>query len=118
MQKAILLAEAVYEYGKGNYKDALELLGPDFDAADYKVIGASGLQIDVFNEIWYKLLLLTGQSSTVVAIEVLERRIKQTYGALFLWRLLEKSYSMEGKEEALSAGEKAKALESSYFKFA
>lgn len=25
---------------------------------------------------------------------------------------------MEGKEEALSAGEKAKALESSYFKFA
>ncbi|KAG7598171.1 Tetratricopeptide-like helical domain superfamily [Arabidopsis suecica] len=116
MQKAILLAEAVYEYGKGNYKEALELLGPDFDAVDYKVIGASGLQIDVFNEIWYKLLLLTGQSST--AIEVLEKRIKQRDGAPFLWRLLEKSYSMEGKEEALSAGEKAKALESSYFKFA
>ena len=30
------VAEAVYEYGKGNYKKALELLGPDFDAADYK----------------------------------------------------------------------------------
>ncbi|CAE5958426.1 unnamed protein product [Arabidopsis arenosa] len=116
MQKAILLAEAVYEYGKGNYKEALELLGPDFDAVDYKVIGASGLQIDVFNEIWYKLLLLTGQSST--AIEVLEKRIKQRDGAPFLWHLLEKSYSMEGKEEALSAGEKAKALESLYFKCA
>lgn len=35
------LAEAVYEYGKGNYKDALELLGPDFDAADYKVMKCS-----------------------------------------------------------------------------
>ncbi|KAL0799016.1 hypothetical protein Bca101_054191 [Brassica carinata] len=66
MQKAIQLAEAVYEYGKGNYKKALELLGPDFDAADYK----------------------------------------------------EKSYVMEGNAEAVvTACEKAKALESSYFKF-
>ncbi|CDY25817.1 BnaA07g09650D [Brassica napus] len=30
-----------------------------------KVIEASDLQLDVFNEIWYTLLLLTGQSSTV-----------------------------------------------------
>ncbi|CAN7050256.1 unnamed protein product, partial [Brassica rapa subsp. trilocularis] len=29
-----------------------------------KVIEASDLQLDVFNEIWYTLLLLTGQSST------------------------------------------------------
>ncbi|XP_010477769.1 PREDICTED: tetratricopeptide repeat protein 38 [Camelina sativa] len=117
MQKAIVLAEAVYEYGKGNYKEALELLGPDFDAANYKVIGASGLQIDVFNEIWYKLLLLTGQSS--IAVEVLEKRVKQRDGAPFLWRLLEKSYGMEGKaEEAASAGDKAKALELSHFNFA
>ncbi|CAH2033806.1 unnamed protein product [Thlaspi arvense] len=116
MKKAILLAEAVCEYGKGNYKQALELLGPDFDAADYKMIGASDLQIDVFNEIWYKLLLLTGQSSS--AIEVLERRIKERDGAPFLWRLLEKSYAMEGKSDAvvITAGDKAKALESSYFK--
>ncbi|CAN8291658.1 unnamed protein product [Cochlearia groenlandica] len=124
MQKAIRLAEAVYEYGKGNYKQALELLGPDFNATDYKVIGASDLQIDVFNEIWYKLLrvlcficiILTGQSST--AIKVLEKRIKQRDGAPFLWRLLEKSYAMEGKtEDVASACEKAKSLESSYFKF-
>ncbi|XP_024008451.1 tetratricopeptide repeat protein 38 isoform X2 [Eutrema salsugineum] len=116
MQKAIQLAEAVYEYGKGNYKEALELLGPDFDAVDYKMIGASDLQMDVFNEIWYKLLLLTGQSST--ASKVLERRIKERDGAPFLWRLLEKSYAMEGKTEAVViAGEKAKALESLYFKF-
>ncbi|KAL1218988.1 hypothetical protein V5N11_020298 [Cardamine amara subsp. amara] len=51
---------------------------------------------------WYKMMLLTGQSST--AIEVLERRIKQRDGAPFLWRLLEKSYAMEGKAEAASAG--------------
>ncbi|CAA0245857.1 unnamed protein product [Arabidopsis thaliana] len=117
MQKAILLAEAVYEYGKGNYEIALELLGLDFDAANYKVIGGSGLQMDVFNEIWYKLLLLNGKSST--AIEVLEKVTKQRDGAPFLWRLLEESYSMEGNEEAVvSAGEKANALESSYFMFA
>jgi hypothetical protein len=117
MQRPIRLAEAVYEYGKGNYKQALELLGPDFDAADYKMIGASDLQIDVFNEMWYKMLLLTGQSST--AIEVLERRIKQRDGAPFLWRLLEKSYAMEGKTEAVViAGKRAKALESSHFNFA
>ncbi|KAL0705136.1 hypothetical protein Bca4012_071561 [Brassica carinata] len=28
-----------------NYKKALELLGPDFDAADYKVTGASYLRL-------------------------------------------------------------------------
>lgn len=116
MQKAIQVAEAVYEYGKGNYKKALELLGPDFDAADYKVIGASDLQMDVFNEIWYKLLLLNGKTSS--AIKVLEKRIRQRDGAPFLWRLLEKSYAMEGNTEAvITACEKAKALEASYFKF-
>ncbi|CAH8365361.1 unnamed protein product [Eruca vesicaria subsp. sativa] len=116
MQKAIQLAEAVYEYGKGNYKEALELFGPDFDAVHYKMIGASDLQMDVFSEIWYKSLLLTGKSSS--AIKVLERRIKQRDGAPFLWRLLEKCYVMEGNTEAaVTACEKAKALESSYFKF-
>ena len=73
---------------KATTKKALELLGPDFDAADYKVIcqfksisieenrrnytlfcdqigyWSIVFTIDVFNEIWYKLLLLTGQSST------------------------------------------------------
>jgi hypothetical protein len=105
--------------------------------------------MDVFNEIWYKLLLLNGKSSTgtllkntiisiyfgyifvfsatnsafttpePAAIEVLEKVTKQRDGAPFLWRLLEESYSMEGKEKAgISAGKKAKALESSYFKSA
>ena len=32
------LAEALYEYGRGNDKKALELLGPDFDANAYKVL--------------------------------------------------------------------------------
>lgn len=34
MQKAIQLAEAVYEYGKGNNTKALEMLGPNFDVVD------------------------------------------------------------------------------------
>ncbi|KAF3590207.1 hypothetical protein DY000_02023524 [Brassica cretica] len=61
MQKAIQLAEAVYEYGKGNNTKALEML----------------------------------------AVRVLERRIKQRDGAPFLWHLLEKSYLMEGNAEAV-----------------
>lgn len=32
------LAEALFEYGRGNDEQALELLGPDFDANDYKVL--------------------------------------------------------------------------------
>ncbi|KAI7999266.1 Myb-related protein 2 [Camellia lanceoleosa] len=45
------LAKAVYEYGKGNYKEALELLGPDFEANNFKTIVASDEQLDVFNEV-------------------------------------------------------------------
>ncbi|KAL0699958.1 hypothetical protein Bca4012_056080 [Brassica carinata] len=87
MQKAIQLAEAVYEYGKGNNKKALELLGPNFEAADYKIC------LDVFNEICL--------NTELAVIKVLERRIKQRDGAPFLWRLLEKSYLMEGNAEAV-----------------
>ncbi|CDY44963.1 BnaA08g06630D [Brassica napus] len=105
MQKAIQLVEAVYEYAKGNYKQALCLLGSDFNAIDYK--------IDVFNEVWCQLLLKTGQSST--AKEVIRKRIKVREGSPFTWRLLEKSYAMEGDAEALNAGQRAKMLESSYF---
>ncbi|CAN7131814.1 unnamed protein product [Brassica rapa subsp. narinosa] len=105
MQKAIQLGKAVYEYAKGNYKQALCLLGSDFNAIDYK--------IDVFNEVWCQLLLKTGQSST--AKEVIRKRIKVREGSPFTWRLLEKSYAMEGDAEALNAGQRAKMLESSYF---
>ncbi|CDY40285.1 BnaA07g09150D [Brassica napus] len=38
MQRAIQLAGAVYEYGKGNNTKALEMLGPNFDVVDYKVM--------------------------------------------------------------------------------
>ncbi|KAL8518841.1 hypothetical protein ACS0TY_009983 [Phlomoides rotata] len=37
MQKGLSLAEALYRYGKGEYKEALELFGHDFDSIDYKV---------------------------------------------------------------------------------
>nr|VDD03400.1 unnamed protein product [Brassica rapa] len=113
MQKAIQLGEAVYEYAKGNYKQALCLLGSDFNAIDYKIIAASDEQIDVFNEVWCQLLLKTGQSST--AKEVIRKRIKVREGSPFTWRLQEKSYAMEGDAEALNAGQRAKMLESSYF---
>lgn len=35
------LAEALYEYGKGNLAQALELLGPDFNANCWKVVSSS-----------------------------------------------------------------------------
>uniref|UniRef100_M4E7A3 Uncharacterized protein n=1 Tax=Brassica campestris TaxID=3711 RepID=M4E7A3_BRACM len=111
MKRGIQLGEAVYEYAKGDYKQALELLGSDFNAFDYKIIGASYEQIDVFNEMWCQLLLKTGQSST----GVIKERIKVRDGVPFTWRLLEKSCDMEGNAEAESAGERAKKLGSSYF---
>ncbi|XP_048614506.1 uncharacterized protein LOC106399518 [Brassica napus] len=113
MKRGIQLGEAVYEYAKGDYKQALELLGSDFNAFGYKIIGASDEQIDVFNEIWCQLLLKIGQSST--AKGVIKERIKVRDGVPFTWRLLEKSCDMEGNAEAESAGERAKKLESSYF---
>ncbi|KAL6350457.1 hypothetical protein AAG906_019104 [Vitis piasezkii] len=114
MQRGILLAEALYEYGRGNHIRALELLGPDFNANHCKMIGASDEQLDVFNELWYSMLLSTGQATK--AIEVIEKQVKNREGVPFLWRLLERGYSMTGKQEARVAGEKAMALETSYFK--
>uniref|UniRef100_A0A0D3CCZ2 Uncharacterized protein n=1 Tax=Brassica oleracea var. oleracea TaxID=109376 RepID=A0A0D3CCZ2_BRAOL len=126
MKRGIQLGEAVYEYAKGDYKQALELLGSDFNAFNL-IIGASDEQIDVFNEMWCQLLLKIGQSSTVYitmnafgsdvmqAKGVIKERIKVRDGVPFTWRLLEKSCDMEGNAEAESAGERAKKLESSYF---
>ncbi|KAL0336288.1 UNVERIFIED_CONTAM: hypothetical protein Sradi_4840700 [Sesamum radiatum] len=107
------LAEAVYMYGKGDNKDALELLGHDFDAINYKIIGASDEQLDVFTEVHISLLLDTGE--TLMAIQAIEKQLKKRDGAPFLWRLLEKAYSILGKEEAASCGEKARTLEATYF---
>jgi hypothetical protein len=84
------LAEAVYEYGKGEHKKVFDILGPDFDALSCKMIGASDEQVDVFNEVWYTVLINTGESSR--AIEVLEKQIRKREGAPFLWRLLVSIY--------------------------
>ncbi|XP_006483271.1 uncharacterized protein LOC102622285 isoform X2 [Citrus sinensis] len=108
------LAEALYAYGRGNDEKALELLGPDFDANSCKMIGASDEQLDVFNEVWYSLLLNTGRAAK--AIEVIDKRIKKREGAPFLWRLLERAYSMVGRQEAAAVSEKARTLEAAYFK--
>ncbi|KAK7362089.1 hypothetical protein VNO77_04189 [Canavalia gladiata] len=111
-QRGIVLAEALYAYGKGNDKRGLELLGPDFDANDFKMIGASDEQLDVFNEVWYTMLLNAGEAMR--AIEVIEKRIKKREGFPFLWRLLEKGYKLANRPEAAKvANEKARALESS-----
>lgn len=109
MQIGLQLAEALYEYGRGNDHKALELLGPDFDANFCKMIGASDEQLDVFNEVWYIMLLNTGQAAK--AIEVIEKRIKKREGAPFMWRLLERAYQMTNSQKAAIAGEKAMALE-------
>ncbi|EXB63787.1 hypothetical protein L484_021058 [Morus notabilis] len=112
IQKGLSLAEAMYEYGRGNNKRALELLGLDFDAVNYKIIGASDEQLDVFSEVWYSVLLSAGQATK--AIEALEKSIKKRGGVPFLWRLLERAYNMIGSKEATIVGEKAKELESKY----
>ncbi|KAH0911552.1 hypothetical protein HID58_034873 [Brassica napus] len=89
--------QAAGEYGKGNYKQALELLGSDFNAFGYKMNR-------LMNEMWCQLLLKTFQSKT--AKEVIRERIKVRDGVPFTWRLLEKSYDMEGNAEAESVGER------------
>ncbi|KAJ6818183.1 tetratricopeptide repeat protein 38 [Iris pallida] len=114
LERATKLADGIYEYGRGNYQKAFAMLGSDFDAIDYKVIGASDEQLDVFNEVWYDVLLKSGQASK--AIEVIGKVVKKREGAPFLWRLLEKAYSMEGMAEAQVAAKKAKELEGTYFK--
>ncbi|KAF5746666.1 Tetratricopeptide repeat (TPR)-like superfamily protein isoform 1 [Tripterygium wilfordii] len=114
MQKGILLAEALFEYGSGNDEKALELLGPDFECNGCKIIGVSDEQLDVFKEVFYCILLNTGQATK--AIEVIEKHITTREGNPFLWRLMERGYNMASREqEATSAGEKARALEAAYF---
>nr|ABF98282.1 expressed protein [Oryza sativa Japonica Group] len=94
MQKAIQLAEAVYEYGKGEHKKVFDILGPDFDALSCKELMQFGLY---------------------TAIEVLEKQIRKREGAPFLWRLLEKAYSLHGRAaDASVASEKANALQAAY----
>ncbi|XP_020580174.1 uncharacterized protein LOC110024490 isoform X2 [Phalaenopsis equestris] len=113
MQRATLLAEATYEYGRGNDDKVIDILGPDFDAMDYKMIGASDEQLDVFNAIWYNALLNAGHASK--AIDLIEKQLKKREGCAFLWRLLEKAYNIGGGGDAGVASEKARALEISYF---
>lgn len=114
MQMGVKLAEAMYEYGKGNYQKAYDMLPSDFDAVNCKMIGASDEQLDVFNEVWYNILLCTKQFPKVVV--ELEKAVKKREGVPFLWRLLAKAYTEEGMAEAHSAAKKANALESAYFK--
>ncbi|KAL3631103.1 hypothetical protein CASFOL_024087 [Castilleja foliolosa] len=113
MLRGLSLAEALYKYGKGENEEALELLGHEFDAVNYKIIGASDEQLDVFTELQISLLLYTGEADK--AIHAIQKQLKKRDGAPFLWRLLEKSYSMLGREEAVSCDEKAKKLEATYF---
>ncbi|KAK4261210.1 hypothetical protein QN277_004240 [Acacia crassicarpa] len=113
MQRAMQLAEALYAYGRGDDRQGLELLGSDFDACNYKIIGASDEQLDVFNEVWYVMLLNAGE--TMKAIEVIEKQIKKREGVPFMWRLLERAYRLANRPEAGKASEKARALERAYF---
>ncbi|XP_071691035.1 uncharacterized protein [Rutidosis leptorrhynchoides] len=113
MQKGLKLAKAVYEYGRGEFSRALELLGPDFDAENCKMVGASGEQLDVFNEVWYVMLLDAGHADKAIA--VIEKQLKKRDGTPFLWRLLERGYLALGKQEVEAISAKAKALESAYF---
>ncbi|GAU43579.1 hypothetical protein TSUD_369030 [Trifolium subterraneum] len=77
------------------------------------MIGASDEQLDVFNEVWYTMLLNSGEA--MKAIEVIEKQIKKREGISFLWRLLERGYKLAQWPEASVANEKARALECAYF---
>jgi hypothetical protein len=50
------------------------------------MIGASDEQVDVFNEVWFTVLINAGETSK--AIDVLGKQIRKREGAPFLWRLL------------------------------
>lgn len=113
MQRVLLLAEALYHYGKSDYSRAYNILGPNFNACEYKVIGASDEQLDVFDNVWCIILLNSGHISQ--AIEALERKVAVRSGIPLTWRFLEKAYSREGGESLEIAREKAKALEETYF---
>ncbi|CAH9095292.1 unnamed protein product [Cuscuta europaea] len=114
MQRAMQLAEALFVYGKGDSKGALDLLEPEFDAVNYKIIGASDEQVDVFNELWIILLLNNGQSKR--AIEAIEKQLKKRKGVVSLWHLLERGYKMNGrKDDAIRVGERARTLGTAHF---
>ncbi|MQM05976.1 hypothetical protein Taro_038791 [Colocasia esculenta] len=108
------LAEALLEYGRGSYYKVFEILGPNFDAIEFKMIGASDEQLDVFNEVWYDTLLSTGHAQE--AIEAMEKRVGEREGAPFLWHLLARAYSLGGRPDASFASDKSRALEVAYFK--
>lgn len=113
MQRALKLAEAMYEFGRSNYERSFELFGSQFDAIHLKCIGASDEQLDVFNEIYYVLLLRTGKPEE--AIDVLEKRLKIREPLPFLWRLLAQAYLKAGKPEAAKAAQRAQDLELAHF---
>ncbi|XP_073295130.1 uncharacterized protein [Primulina huaijiensis] len=114
MLRGHLLAECLFKYGKGDYEQALEFLGHEFDAVNFKIIGASDEQLDVFTEVYISLLLNTGKPKK--AIQGIEKQLKKREGAPFLWCLLEKAALMLGRaEEAASYGKKARELEAAYF---
>ncbi|CAN1151353.1 Tetratricopeptide repeat protein 38 [Linum perenne] len=114
MQKGMLLAEALYEHAKGDDKRAKEILGPNFDVNGCKIIGASDEQLDVFNEVWFNILLNTGEETK--AIEAIEKQINKRDGTPFTWRLLERAYRTIGSTEyASAAAQKARTLEAAYF---
>ncbi|OAY84700.1 Tetratricopeptide repeat protein 38 [Ananas comosus] len=81
-----LACRSIYEYGRDEYHKVFDILGPEFDATHYKMIGASDEQLDVFNEVWYSVLLETGQTSK--AINEIENKVTKIVGTPFLWRTL------------------------------
>ncbi|XP_075482326.1 uncharacterized protein LOC142522678 isoform X1 [Primulina tabacum] len=114
MLRGLSLAECLFKYGKGDYEQARESLGHEFDAVNFKIIGASDEQLEVFTEVYISLLLNTGEPTK--AIQAIEKQLKRREGAPFLWCLLEKAFLMLGKgEEAEGCGKKARELEAAYF---
>ncbi|KAE9459009.1 hypothetical protein C3L33_09074, partial [Rhododendron williamsianum] len=100
MQRGMLLAEALYQFGKGNNKEALDLLGPDFDANYCKIIGASDEQLDVFNEVCNRSNQDAGKEEGRRSVHVAP--------------IGERLFHVR-EARSYSCGEKAKYLETAYF---
>ncbi|CAM8884388.1 unnamed protein product [Rhodiola kirilowii] len=113
MHGALKLAEAMYEFGRDDDELSLELFGLQFDAIHFKFIGASDEQLDVFNEVYYLVLLKNRKAEE--AINLLEKRLKTREALPFLWRLLAQGYSMTENSAATKAFERARALETVHF---
>ncbi|CAM6089845.1 unnamed protein product [Calypogeia fissa] len=109
-QSVTQLLTAVYEFGRANYEAVCQVMETPFNRNNFKMLGASNEQLEVFEEMWCVSHLQVGHFQRV--IEVVKQRTRERPGISFNWRILEEAYSNAGQgAEAQLAATKAMALE-------